>query len=156
MKKALKIFIEIVIVAVVLLVAFYGYTKINPSFLSNDNQKEVELTVEFKQTQEEILKKLQVGQTVFENTQTTLLGEITDVGTISNALIQVSDYEHGKYVEKETDEYKRCTIKIKGKADVSKTAVKFGIIAVKTGAKYGLVFDGNLADGSIMKIEIID
>ncbi len=156
MKKALKIFIEIVIIAVVALVAVYGYSKINPSFLSNDNQKDVELTIEFKQSQKELLQKLAPGQKVFENTQTAYFGEITSVGDIENAILQVSDYEKGKYIEKETEEYGRCTIVVKGQAQVSDTAVKFGNVSVKIGAKYGLVFDGNLADGNIMKIEILN
>ena len=41
-------------------------------------------------------------------------------------------------------------------ASVDETSVKFGTISIKTGAKYGLVFDGNLADGNIMKINILD
>lgn len=156
MKKALKIVIEICIIAVIALVALYGYTKIKPSFLAQDNQKEVELTIEFKQAKEDVLKNLAVGQQIFENTQTTYFGEIVSVGDLENALIQVSDYENEKYVEKETDVYKRCTIVVKGKADVSDTAVKFGTISVKTGAKYGLVFNGSIADGYVMKIEILD
>lgn len=156
MKKALKIFIEIAIVAVVLLVAIYGYSKINPSFLSGNDLKDVKLTIEFKQSKKELLNKLEVGQTVFENTQTTLFGEIISADPVENAIVQVSDYENGKFVERETEEYGRRTIVVQGKAQVSETAVKFGTISVKTGAKYGLVFDGNIADGNIMKIEILD
>lgn len=156
MKKALKIFIEIAILAVVALVAIYGYSKINPLFLSGNDLKEVELTIEFKQSKKELLEKLEVGQKVFENTQTTYFGEIVDTEPVKNAILQISDYESGKYVEKETEEYGRRIIKVRGQAQVSETAVKFGTVSVKTGAKYGLVFDGNLVDGNVMKIEILD
>ena len=156
MKKSFKILIEAVIIIIVLLVGFYGYTRINPNLLSNGNQKEVELTIEFKQSKKELLEKLRVGQTVFENTQTTLFVKIVSVSNVENTILQISDYENGRYIETETEEYGRRTIVVRGKATVEETAVKFGTIAVKTGSKYGLVFDGKLADGNIIKIEIID
>ena len=156
MKKSLKILIEAVIIIAILLVGLYGISKISPNLLSKSNQKDVEITIEFKQSKKELLEKLQVGQKVFENTQTTYFGEIISVEPIKNAVLQVSDYENGRYIEKETPEYGRCTIVVKGMASVDETSVKFGTISIKTGAKYGLVFDGNLADGNIMKINILD
>lgn len=155
MKKSLRIFIGLLIICAIVVVGVYAISVLKPGLLKkSSNQREVEMTIEFPQIKKEYIEDIKVGDIIREHTMSILLGEVTEVGPIENSSAVISDYENGKYVEVETPMYAKRKIVIKGMADVGDSTIKFGEMTMKVGNKLGIMFGNNIADGTILGIDV--
>ncbi len=156
MKKTVKYLIEAVIIIAVIFVAVYGLSVIKPSLFGEKDYKDIEITVEFQQVRKEFIEDINIGDKMLENTQSTYFGEVVDVSEISPAIFLVSDYENGRYIETNSTEYFKRRVVLKNRARVFENAIKVGEISVKVGGKYGLIFNGNFVDGTVMKLDVVE
>ncbi len=156
MKKTVKYLIEAIVIIAVLAVALYGLSVIKPALFGAKDYKDIEITVEFQQVKKEFIENINIGDKMLENTQSTYFGEVIEVGELLPSIFLVSDYENGKYIEVESSEYYRRRVVLKGNGRVFDNAIKLGEISVKVGGKYGLIFNGNLVDGTVMKLQVIE
>lgn len=156
MKKTVKYIIEAVIIIAFLLVALYGISVIKPSVFGGEDYKDIEIAVEFLQVKKEFIDDIEIGDKMLENTQSTYFGEVIEVGEILPSIFTVSDYENGKYIETNSTEYVRRRVVLKNSARVFDNAIKIGEISVKVGGKYGLIFNGNFVDGTVMGLNVLE
>ena len=156
MKKTVKYLIEAVIIIAFLLVALYGISVIKPSVFGGEDYKDIEITVEFLQAKKEFVEDINTGDKMLENTQSTYFGEVIEVGEILPSVFTVSDYENGKYIETNSTEYVRRRVVLKNRARVFENAIKIGEISVKIGGKYGLIFNGNFVDGTVLGLNVLE
>ena len=156
MKKTVKYIIEAVVIIAFLLVALYGISVIKPSVFGGEDYKDIEITVEFSQVKKEFIDDIKIGDKMLENTQSTYFGEVIEVGEILPSIFTVSDYENGKYIETSSTEYVRRRVVLKNRARVFDNAIKIGEISVKVGGKYGLIFNGNFVDGTVMGLNVLE
>ena len=156
MKKTVKYIIEAVVIIAFLLVALYGISVIKPSVFGGEDYKDIEITVEFSQAKKEFIDDIKIGDKMLENTQSTYFGEVIEVGEILPSIFTVSDYENGKYIETSSTEYVRRRVVLKNRARVFDNAIKIGEISVKVGGKYGLIFNGNFVDGTVMGLNVLE
>ncbi len=156
MKKTVKYLIDAVIIIAVVLVGIYALSVLKPALFGANDYKDVEITVDFQQVKEEFINDINIGDKMLEHTQSTYFGEVIEVSDLEPSVLLVSDYENGRYIETESSEYFRRRVVLRASARVSEQAIKLGEISVKIGGRYGLIFNGNLVDGTVMKLDVIE
>ena len=153
MNKALKYGIEILVILAVVLAAIYGITKINTS-LTRNNQKEVLVTFEAQSQKEELLSKIQVGDTVSDNTKTTELGKVVALSENRPFMRAAKDYENEAFIQTPVDGYFDKDITVALKADVTDTAIMVGETELKIGYMVPLINEKYMVNCTVTRIEI--
>lgn len=132
MNKVVKYAIEIVVILVILLAAFYGISKINTS-LTRNNQKEILVTFEAQNLEEDILSKVAVGDNITDNAKTTYLGKVTAVSDPYPYTKAVKDYEANAFIQVEVPNRFNRDITVSVMADVTDSAIMAGETELKIG-----------------------
>ncbi len=132
MNKIVKYAIEIVVILVILLAAFYGISKINTS-LTRNNQKEILVTFEAQNLEEDILSKVEIGDNITDNAKTTYLGKVTAVSDLYPYTKSVKDYEANTFLQAEVPNRFNRDITVSVMADVTDSAIMAGETELKIG-----------------------
>ena len=155
MSKVMKYVIEAIIVAAILIAAFFGISKINTSVTKN-NQKTVVLTLEAQGLEENVLDKIQVGDKVSDNVKTTYLGTVKEVGEKIPYKRGVADYTNMQIVQSPVDNLYNKTIVVEVQADITDLNIAVGETELKIGYTIPLINENYLASCLITDIEIVE
>lgn len=153
MNKVVKYVIEIIVVAVVLLAAIYGITKINTS-LTRSNQKEVLITFEAQDVEEALLQKVQIGDNITDNAKTTYLGKIVALSDPYPYTDSVENYETNAYVAAEVPNRYNKDITVSAMADVTDSAIMVGETELKVGYTIPIINEKYMLSSIITHLEI--
>ncbi len=132
MNKIVKYAIEIVVILVILLAAFYGITKINTS-LTRNNQKEILVTFEAQNLEEDILSKVEIGDNITDNAKTTYLGKVTAISDLYPYTKSVENHETNTFRLAEVPNRFNRDITVSVMADVTDSAIMAGETELKIG-----------------------
>lgn len=153
MNKVIKYVIEIIVVAVVLLAAIYGITKINTS-LTRSNQKEVLITFEAQDVEEALLQKVQIGDNITDNAKTTYLGKIVALSDPYPYTDSVENYETNAYVTAQVPNRYNKDITVSAMADVTDSAIMVGETELKVGYTIPIINEKYMLSSIITHLEI--
>ncbi len=153
--NVMKYVIEIIILLVIGVVAFYGISKINPSVTRN-NQKTVTVTLEAQDVQPHILEKIAVGDAISDNVKNTYLGTIKSLSEPRPATKNIADYENNRYVQAPMEDLYLTDIVVEIQADVSDLTVMAGETELKIGYTVPLINEKYLVTSVVTNIEIAE
>lgn len=155
LKKTVTYIIDAIIVIAILMVGLYGYKIISNKYLNKDSaQYEMALiTVEFQKHDPEVLRKIEVGQTVSDGKKHEVIGTVKTVGEIKNSTEIIKDYNKNSYVKAETDAFSELTVVLECPAVVTDESVRLGNTDVKIGTELEMKTPQYNIKGSIMGID---
>lgn len=155
MNKIVKYGIELLVIIVILLAAFYGITKINTS-LTRNNKQDILVTFEAQNQKEDILSKVAVGDKITDNAKTTFLGEVVAVSENKPTRRSAKNYEEQAYKMTPIEGYFDKNITVAIQADVSDTAIMVGETELKIGYMIPIINEKYLLNSTVVNIEIQD
>lgn len=153
MNKVMKYIIEIVILLLIALAAFYGITKINTSVTRN-TKKEVLVTFEAQNATEDLLAKVAIGDKITDNAKTTYLGTVTKLSENRPHLRKVENYEKKAYVQAPVEGYFCKDITVSVMADITDSAIMVGETELKIGYTIPIISEKYLLNCIITDLEI--
>ena len=155
MKKAIKYTIEIVVILVILLAAFYGISKINTSVTRN-TQKEVLVTFEAQNAEETLLSKVEIGDNITDNAKTTYLGKVESVSELYPYTKSVNNQQTKSFVQAEVPGRFNRDITVSVMADVTDSTIMVGETELKIGYTIPLINEKYMINSIVTNLEIQD
>lgn len=155
MNKVVKYAIEIVVILVILLAAFYGISKINTSVTRN-NQKEVLVTFEAQNLEEAILSKVEIGDNITDNAKTTYLGKVVAISELYPYTTPVKNLEAKAIVQAEVPNRYNRDITVSVMADVTDSAIMAGETELKIGYTIPVINEDYLMNCIVTDMQIQD
>lgn len=155
MKKAIKYTIEIVVILVILLAAFYGISKINTSVTRN-TQKEVLVTFEAQNAEEALLSKVEVGDKITDNAKTTYLGTVETVSELYPYTKSVGNQETNAFTLAEVPGRFNRDITVSVMADVTDSTIMVGETELKIGYTIPLINEKYMINSIVTNLDIQD
>lgn len=155
MNKVVKYAIEIVVILVILLAAFYGITKINTS-LTRNNQKEVLVTFEAQNAEEALLSKVKAGDKITDNAKTTYLGKVEAVSELYPYTISVENQVANTFTQAEVPGRFNRDITVLVMADVTDSTIMVGETELKIGYTIPLINEKYMINSIVTNLEIQD
>jgi len=153
--NVMKYVIELIILLVIGVVAFYGISKINPAVTRN-NKKNVTVTFEAQDVEEHILKKIAEGDEISDNIKNTSFGTIKSLSEPRPSTRAVADYESKKYIQAPVDDLYTVDIVTECEADISDLAVMVGDTELKIGYMIPLINEDYLVNCTVTDIRIAE
>ncbi len=152
MNKVVKYVIELFVILLVLLAAFYGISKINTSVTRN-NQKEVLVTFEAQNLEAELLSKVNVGDEITDNAKTTYLGKVVSVSENRPYEKVVKDYDQKAFILSPVPDRFNKDITVSILADVTDFSVMAGETELKIGYTIPLINEKYMINSIVTNIE---
>ena len=156
-KKITTYVIDILILLVILVVGIYGYKLLGnkSAGIGGGNQK-VLLTVEFERQENEHLKKINIGDEIYDSSKNEFLGVVKEMGEILPTAIHTLDYTKNEIVRAENDTYGMRTIVLECAATVTPTSVHVNNTETRIGTTMGFRSNHYALRGKIMGIEVLE
>ena len=153
--NVMKYVIEVMILLIIGVVAFYFISKINPSALQT-NKKTVTVTFEAQDVEQHILDKITEGDFVSDNVKNTAFGTIKSVKNTRPATRTVADYDNKKFIQAPIEDLFVTDITVDIVADVTDLAIMAGETELKIGYSVPLISEDYLLNSTVTKIEIAE
>ena len=151
--NVMKYVIELIVLLIIGVVAYYGISKINPAVTRN-NQKTVTVTFEAQDAQEQLLNKIAVGDPISDNVKNASLGTIKSLSEPRPATKVIADYENEKFIQAPVEGLYTMDIVSEFQADVSDTAIMAGDTELKIGYTIPLINEDYLVTCTVTDIKI--
>ncbi len=153
--NVMKYVIEVIILLVIGVVAFYFVSKINPSAIQT-NKKNVTVTFEAQDVEEHILQKIEEGDPVSDNVKNTYFGTIKSLSETRPATRTVADYDNRRFVQAPVEDLFVKDIVVELEAEVTDLTVMAGETELKVGYSVPLINEDYLVTCTVTKIEITE